>query len=231
MRPVSWSITRGGRRPEQEGAATGASSSGSASERHANAQLEGLPRRPVREAQLVEPGLPVSVRVAQHVSRIANLPLGALFSFNSIASSISGAYGYLADDEYYRNYATLSGKGALASAVAIAGVNLADYLIVSYLRVQRRAPAVQKADRARELGTTVTCLDEAVEMVTMPDAGGPGDDLTMGEQVVLAKDLLNLITAQRSRLPSQLWNAAFGVREADVLVNRLLAAARDRAAA
>jgi len=185
----------------------------------------------VREAQLVQPPIPVSVRVAQQVSRIAILPLGAFLGVDAIAASISGVYGYAADDEFYKNYAMLSGAGALASAVAIGGVNLADYLIVSYLRAQNRAPAVVKADRARELGTTVSCLDEAVEMVTIPDAGGPGDHLSDGERIALAKDLLNLITVERSRLPSQLWNAARGVRDAEVLVDRLLAAARDRAAA
>lgn len=232
MRPVSWaSMTRRRDGQEQEGAATGAGASGSSGDTHGNAQLEGLPRRPVREAQLVEPRLPVSVRVAQQVSRIAALPLGAFLGINGLASSVSAVYAYAADAEFCKDFARLTGSGAIVSAMAIGGINLADYLIVCYLRAQRRRPGVQKVDRASELGTTVACLDDAVEMVTMPDAGGPGDHLSEGERVALAKDLLNLITAERSRLPSQLWNAARGVRDAHVLVERLLAAARERAAA
>ncbi|WLA14392.1 hypothetical protein MO326_10195 [Xanthomonas translucens] len=103
-----------------------------------------------------------------------------------------------------------------------------------YIQVQaqnRGQGRVQKAERARELGTTEACLDAAVDMVTMSEDDGPGAHLSVGEQTALAKDLLNVITAERSRLPQELWNAASNVGDdAHKLVNRLLLAARDRAA-
>ncbi|UKE64196.1 hypothetical protein KM547_10175 [Xanthomonas translucens pv. phlei] len=103
-----------------------------------------------------------------------------------------------------------------------------------YIQVQAQIPRqslVRKADRARELGTTEACLDKAVEMVTMPEDDGAGPQLSVGEQMALAKDLLNVITAERSRLPPELWNAASNVGDdAHELVNRLLLAARERAA-
>ncbi|WP_426683803.1 hypothetical protein ABFU84_10035 [Xanthomonas translucens pv. undulosa] len=94
-----------------------------------------------------------------------------------------------------------------------------------YIQVQaqnRGQGRVQKAE---------ACLDAAVDMVTMSEDDGPGAHLSVGEQTALAKDLLNVITAERSRLPQELWNAASNVGDdPHKLVNRLLLAARDRAA-
>ncbi len=88
-----------------------------------------------------------------------------------------------------------------------------------------------KAQRASELGTTEACLDETVDMVTRLDADHPGPAMNEGERLALARDLLNLITVERARLPPALWRAVSGAgNDAHALVTRLLQAARARAA-
>jgi hypothetical protein len=122
----------------------------------------------------------------------------------------------------------------MGAAAAFGGLKAIESFASRYIQVQAQIPRqslVQKADRARELGTTEACLDKAVEMVTMPEGDGPFADLGEGERTALAKDLMNISIAERSRLPPELWNAASNVGDnAHELVNRLLLAARDRAA-
>jgi hypothetical protein len=130
--------------------------------------------------------------------------------------------------QHYHDLARSNGTIAVGAAVAFGGFKVIESVASRYIQ-QVQIP-VQKAERARELGTTEACLDEAVDMVTRPEDDGPGSHLSLGEQTALAKDLMNLITAERSRLPAELWNAASGVGDdAPKLVNRLLLAARTRA--
>lgn len=241
MQPLALtSVTRrGARREQQEGATVAdAGPSAPASDPHANTQLvQELRRLPMREAPLRAARTPPGVRIARFgrlAAYICAIPLAPLVGVNTVGAAGVGAYGYVTDDEYCKTFAKISALGALGSAVALGGLNLADYLADRYIEAQARAdaqrPPVQKAQRASELETTVACLDAAVEMVTMPEEDGPYSHLTFGEQAALAKDLLNLITAERSRLPPELWSAASGVRDPHVLVERLLAAAAARAA-
>ncbi|AZR25881.1 hypothetical protein NX80_004595 [Xanthomonas vasicola pv. arecae] len=241
MQPLALtSVTRrGARREQQEGATVAdAGPSAPASDPHANTQLvQELRRLPMREAPLRAARTPPGVRIARFgrlAAHICAAPVVSVFGFNVVCAAGVGAYGYATHDEYSKTYARISALGAVGSAVAFGGVTLADYLADRYIEAQARAdaqrPPVQKAQRASELETTVACLDAAVEMVTMPEEDGPYSHLTLGEQAALAKDLLNLITAERSRLPPELWSAASGVRDPHVLVERLLAAAAARAA-
>lgn len=251
MRPGTLtSATRRVARHTQDGVATEpeASSSAPAQDPHANTQLvQSLPRRPVREAPLrdAQPHEQAAgVRVANVVRVTANKLAqgsGVVFGaatcqsfFNTIqgngTDTIHGGFTH----NSYRDIAWGDAKIAMGAAAAFGGLKAIDSFASRYIQVQAQIPRqslVRKADRARELGTTEACLDKAVEMVTMPEDDGAGPQLSVGEQMALAKDLLNVITAERSRLPPELWNAASNVGDdAHELVNRLLLAARERAA-
>lgn len=66
----------------------------------------------------------------------------------------------------------------------------------------------------------------------MPDDDNPGPAMNEGERIALARDLMHLVTVERSRVPPELWQAASAVGDdAHTLVNQLLRAARARAAA
>ncbi|UKE64005.1 hypothetical protein KM539_12300 [Xanthomonas translucens pv. poae] len=245
------SATRRVARHTQDGVATEpeASSSAPAQDPHANTQLvQNLPRPPVREAPL-RAAAPheqaAGVRVANVVRSTANNLAwcsGGVFGVaasNSYSNMINGNFEEMRDggstkSQHYHGLAWDRGKIAMGAAAAFGGLKAIESLASLYIQVQaqnRGQGRVQKSERARELGTTEACLDKAIEMVTMPDDDGPGPHLSVGEQTALAKDLLNVITAERSRLPPELWNAASNVGDdAHELVNRLLLAARDRAA-
>ncbi|QDI03113.1 hypothetical protein E4A48_04860 [Xanthomonas cerealis pv. cerealis] len=229
----------------QEGVATEpeASSSARAQDPHANTQLvQSLPRRPVREAPLRAPDT-AGVRVANVVRSTADTLVsgsGHLFGA-ALACSFYGTmqrngidpiHGNSTDKLYYDGVASASAKTAVGAVVAGCGLMAIKSFASRYIEAQIHGQGpVQKAERARELGTTEACLDAAVEMVTMPEDDGPGAHLNVGEQTALAKDLLNVITAQRACLPPELWKAASNVGDdAPKLVNRLLLAARARAA-
>ncbi|OAX56895.1 type III secretion system effector XopAV [Xanthomonas graminis] len=244
------SATRRVARHTQDGVATEpeASSSARAQDPHANTQLvQNLPRPPVREAPLraAQPHEQAAgVRVANVVRSTANnlaRGSGVVSGFATCQSFFNMIHGYgtntIHGDLTHNSYHGLAwdrGKIAMGAAAAYGGFKAIESLASRYIQVQAQIPRqslVQKADRARELWTTEACLDKAIEMVTMPDDDGPGPHLSVGEQTALAKDLLNVITAERSRLPPELWNAASNVGDdAHELVNRLLLAARDRAA-
>ncbi len=258
MRPVVLtSVTRRVARHTQDDVANEpeASSSARTQDPHANTQLQSLPRRPVRAARLgaAQPQEPTAgVRVANFVRSTANnlaWGSGMVFGITASNSFSNKTQGNFMDDpnyqelargngmvsmgsQHYHDLARRNGTIAVGAALAFGGFKAIESVASRYIQ-QAQTPVqipVQKAERARELGTTEACLDEAVEMVTMPEDDGPGSHLSLGEQTALAKDLMNLITAERSRLPAELWNAASGVGDdAPKLVNRLLLAARTRA--
>lgn len=241
MRPLALtSVTRrGARREQQEGATVAdAGPPAPANDPHANTQLaQSLPRRPVREARLRAPGTPRGVPLVNLGRTMANLgAVGAVVcgGYAAFQAPVSAAYGYFRDDLYEKNRALVSGYGAVAALAAYLGMRLADVMAARYVEAQTRWYEVPtKAQRASELGTTETCLDQAVDMVTRLDADPPGPAMDEGERLVLARDLMHLMTVQRSCLPPDLWRAASSTdnnNDAHDLVARLLQAARARAA-
>ncbi|MDO7951001.1 type III secretion system effector XopAV [Xanthomonas euvesicatoria pv. eucalypti] len=239
MRPLALtSVTRrGARREQQEGATVAdAGPPAPANDPHANTQLaQSLPRRLVREARLRAPGTPRGVPLVNLGRTMAHLgAVGAAVwgGFAAIQAPAAAAYGYFNDDLYYKNLAVVSGYQAVGALAAFLGMGLADVLAARYVEAQTRWYEVPtKAQRASELGATEACLDQAVDMVTIFDADHPGPAMDGGEQLVLATDLLHLMTVERSRLPPELWQAASGVGDdAHRLVTQLLQAARARAA-
>ncbi len=239
MRPLALTSAtrRGVRREQQEGAnVADAGPSAPASDPHANTQLaQSLPRRPVREAPLRAPGAPRGVHLANMGRAIAHVgAAGAtvLGGFAAIQAPAAAAYGYVKDDLYYKNLAVVSGYQAVGALAAFLGMGLADVMAARYVEAQTRWYEVPtKAQRASELGATEACLDQAVDMVTRLDADPPGPAMDEGERLALARDLMHLMTVERSRLPPDLWRAARGAgNDAYGLVARLLQAARARAA-
>lgn len=140
-----------------------------------------------------------------------------------------GQSGFAVDHGYNEKVASEGAKTMLGAAAAYGGFKAIESLASWYIRAQTPA---QKARRARELGATEACLDAAVAMVTMPDDDNPGPAMNEGERIALARDLMHLVTVERSRVPPELWQAASSVGDdAHTLVNQLLRAARARAAA
>ncbi len=239
MRPLALtSATRRGARREQPENATVADAgpSAPAGDPHANTQLaQSLPRRPVREAPLRAPGSPRGVPLANLGRTMAHVgAAGAAVwgGFAAIQAPAAAAYGYFNDDLYYKNLAVVSGYQAVGALATFLGMGLADVLAARYVEAQTRWYEVPtRAQRASELGATEACLDQAVDMVTRLDADPPGPAMDEGERLALARDLMHLMTVERSRLPPDLWRAARGAgNDAYGLVARLLQAARARAA-
>lgn len=239
MRPLALTSAtrRGARREQQEGATVAdAGPSAPASDPHANTQLaQSLPRRPVREARLRAPGTPRGVPLANLGRTMAQMgATGASLCGTLAALQVPpvAAYGYFKDDLYYRNFAVASSYVTVGMLAAFLGMRLADVLAARYVEAQTRWYEVPtKAQRASELGATEACLDQAVDMVTRLDADPPGPAMDEGERLALARDLMHLMTVERSRLPPDLWRAARGAgNDAYGLVARLLQAARARAA-
>lgn len=239
MQPLALtSATRRGARRQQQERATVADAGpcAPASDPHANTQLaQSMPRRPVREAPLRVPGTPRGVHLANvgraiaHVGAAGAAVWGGVTAFQAPAAA---AYGYFNDDLYYKNFAVVSGCQTVVALAAFLGMRLADEMATRYVQAQTGWYAVPtKAQRARELGATEACLDEAVDMVTRLDAHPPGLAMDEGERLALARDLMHLMTVERSRVPPDLWRAASGAdNDAHGLVTRLLQAARTRAA-
>ncbi|MCC8911987.1 hypothetical protein LOF27_01000 [Xanthomonas euvesicatoria] len=239
MRPLALtSATRRGARREQPENATVADAgpSAPAGDPHANTQLaQSLPRRPVREAPLRAPGSPRGVPLANLGRTMAHVgAAGAAVwgGFAAIQAPAAAAYGYFNDDLYYKNLAVVSGYQAVGALATFLGMGLADVLAARYVEAQTRWYEVPtRAQSASELGATEACLDQAVDMVTRLDADPPGPAMDEGERLALARDLMHLMTVERSRLPPDLWRAARGAgNDAYGLVARLLQAARARAA-
>ncbi|MBV6806826.1 type III secretion system effector XopAV [Xanthomonas euvesicatoria] len=239
MRPSALtSATRRGARREQPENATVADAgpSAPAGDPHANTQLaQSLPRRPVREAPLRAPGSPRGVPLANLGRTMAHVgAAGAAVwgGFAAIQAPAAAAYGYFNDDLYYKNLAVVSGYQAVGALATFLGMGLADVLAARYVEAQTRWYEVPtRAQRASELGATEACLDQAVDMVTRLDADPPGPAMDEGERLALARDLMHLMTVERSRLPPDLWRTARGAgNDAYGLVARLLQAARARAA-
>ncbi|RBL02197.1 hypothetical protein BRN40_09850, partial [Xanthomonas oryzae pv. oryzae] len=168
-------------------------------------------------------------RAIAHVGAAGAAVWGGVTAFQAPAAA---AYGYFNDDLYYKNFAVVSGCQTVVALAAFLGMRLADEMATRYVQAQTGWYAVPtKAQRARELGATEACLDEAVDMVTRLDAHPPGPAMDEGERLALARDLMHLMTVERSRVPPDLWRAASGAdNDAHGLVTRLLQAARTRAA-
>ncbi|MDC8638310.1 type III secretion system effector XopAV [Xanthomonas hortorum] len=239
MRPVNLtSATRRGARHDQQDmpAERGVGASSERTDPDENTQLtENLRRPPVREARLREPNVPIGVQIANvgrqvahagtTLAAISTIPTGLI----ALQAPFAAAYGYATDDPYLKNYAMVACLPVVASLSALGATYSVERLAAWYLQAQAQA-SVTKAARATELGTTEACLDAAIEMVTMPDAETPTPEMSEGERTALARDLLHLATADRSRLPPEIWSAASGVGDdAYTLVSNLLAAARIRA--
>ncbi|QEO98689.1 hypothetical protein XOCgx_3700 [Xanthomonas oryzae pv. oryzicola] len=247
MRPVAMTTAvRRGERQDQEKrvAESGAGPSARVHDPHANPQLvQALPRRPVREApirpagqavaQVAQPQEPAAgLRVAHFVHNVAEI--AAMGSGLAFAHGLTQFYVYggqssfAADQSYNERVASEGAKKMLGAAAAYGGFKAIESLASWYIRAQTPG---QRGLRARELGATEACLDAAVEMVTTPDDDNPGPAMNEGERIALAKDLMHLMTLERSRLPPDLWQAASGAGDdAHQLVNQLLLAARARAA-
>ncbi|WP_429001341.1 type III secretion system effector XopAV [Xanthomonas arboricola] len=221
---------------------------------HATTQLtENLrPRPAVRAARLQEPDIPVGIGVpiANVVQGVAGIGLVTLSvptvatCLNAASGSFQAAHRYVRGDATWMAHAQAAAAPALFCITAAGGLYSAHQLAASYLQVQaRRAAQAQarvpliRAVRAHELGITEECLNSAIMMVTMRDAESDADsdedtsppEMTEWERTVLSEDLMYLVTAERSRLPPELWRAASGAGNACTLVNNLLAAARRRA--
>ncbi|MFA1039869.1 type III secretion system effector XopAV [Xanthomonas fragariae] len=246
MRPMP--LTSATRRPVRQDhkdvlAEAGVGSTSQADAPQVNTQLaQRLPRPPVRAARLREPGEPnrrIGVRIASLGLQAAGVgsTMAAFFSgVHALQIPFAGAYGYATDDAWWKNYANCSALPVIASLGAMAGMSSVGRLATWYLQAQQQPPVtrttVTKAARARELGITEECLDAAIEMVTMLDTDTPAPEMNEGERNALAMDLIHLATADRSLLPSELWDAASGVGDdAYALVDGLLSAARSRASA
>lgn len=248
MRPVAMMMAvRSGARQDQEKrvAESDAGPSARVHDPHANPQLaQALPRRPVREAPIRPAGAAVA-RVAQPQEPAAGLRVahfvhdaaetaaqcaGLVFARGLTQFYVYGGQsGFAVDHGYNEKVASEGAKTMLGAAAAYGGFKAIESLASWYIRAQTPA---QKARRARELGATEACLDAAVEMVTMPDDDNPGPAMNEGERIALARDLMHLVTVERSRVPPELWQAASSVGDdAHTLVNQLLRAARARAAA
>ncbi|WP_329605856.1 type III secretion system effector XopAV [Xanthomonas arboricola pv. pruni] len=203
-----------------------------------NTQLtENLRRPPVREARLREPNVPIGVQVAnvgRQAARVGTVMASASVipsGLIALQAPFAAAYGYATDDPYLKNYAMSACVPVMASLSALGAAYSVERVTAWYLQAHAQA-SVTKSARAAELGTTEACLDAAIEMVTMPDAETPTPEMSEGERTALAKDLLHLATADRSRLLPEIWSAASGVGDdAYTLVSNLLAAARSRASA
>ncbi|AZR28894.1 type III secretion system effector XopAV [Xanthomonas vasicola] len=242
---MTTAVRRGAKQSQEDRvAASDAGPSARFHDPHANTQLaQSLPRRVVREAPLRPAGRAAAqgaqpqeqaagVRVANAVRELADsaavVGAGLVFAYGGktfYKNSLQA--GSAADPRYHESVALGGAKTMLGAAAAYGGLKAIEYLANGYIRAQARG---QKGQRARELGTTEACLDAALEMVSTPDADNPGPDMNVGEQIALARDLMHLITVERSRLPPDLWNAASGVGgDAHRLVTQLLQAARARA--
>ncbi|WOB27581.1 hypothetical protein NYR95_06495 [Xanthomonas dyei] len=172
------------------------------------------------------------MKVAHFGRMVASVP-AAVFSVGALPAPFVAAYGYATDDAWLKNYANVSVSTALSFYPPMIGLYAVEYLAAWYLQAQAQEQAnVPIAVRANELGMTETCLYAAIEMVSLLDADTPGPDMSEGERNALAMDLKNLVTEDRSRLPSDLWDAANGVGDdAYKLVSNLLEVARHRASA
>ncbi|WP_355586285.1 type III secretion system effector XopAV [Xanthomonas cannabis] len=242
MRPANLtSATRRGSRHDQPEmpAERGVGSSQQQADPHQNRQLtENLrPRPPVRAARLREPRVPIGAQIAGVGRSVAHA--GTMMAAASVVPTglvalqapFAAAYGYATDDQYSKNYAMAACPPFLASLAALGAAYSIERLMAWYEQALSQSP-VTKAARAAELGTTEACLDEAIDLVTAPDAETSGPEMSEGEKLALATDLMHLATSDRSQLPPELWSAASGVgNDANALVSRLLAAARSRAAA
>ncbi|WP_349810689.1 type III secretion system effector XopAV [Xanthomonas dyei] len=246
MRPVNLTVATHRRARQEETAGPNEHDVGSSSHQgdpHANTQLaqQLAPRPPMRAARLRGPRRPLGVQIADfgmkvaHFGRmVASVP-AAVFSVGALPAPFVAAYGYATDDAWLKNYANVSVSTALSFYPPMIGLYAVEYLAAWYLQAQAQAQeqaSVPIAVRANELGMTETCLYAAIEMVSRLDADTPGPDMNEGERNALAMDLKNLVTEDRSRLPSDLWGAANGVGDdAYKLVSNLLEVARRRASA
>ncbi|AOD16513.1 hypothetical protein BER93_05610 [Xanthomonas fragariae] len=227
-------------------AEAGVGSTSQADDPQVNTQLaQRLPRPPVRAARLREPrearepNRRIGVRIASRGLQVAGAG-SKLAAFISVANALqipfTGAYGHATDDAWWKNYSKCLVVPVMASLGAVVAMSAVGHLAAWYLQAQQQPPftqtTVKKAARARELGITEECLDAAIEMVTMLDTDTPAPEMNEGERNALAMDLMHLATADRSVLPSELWDVASGVGDdAYALVNGLLSAARSRASA
>ncbi|CAD0347075.1 type III secretion system effector XopAV [Xanthomonas hortorum] len=244
------SATRRGARPDQHDrpAVRDVGPSSQQADPHANTQLtEHLRPRPVvRAARLQEPDIPVGIGVpiANAVQGLAGIGLVSLSvptvatCFNAASGSFQAAHRYARGDATWIAHAQAAAVPALLCITAAGGLYSAQQLAASYLQAQAQARVpVIRAVRAHELGITEECLNSAIMMVTMRDAESDAEsdggtfppEMTEWERTVLSADLMHLATAERSRLPPELWRAASGAGDACTLVNNLLAAARRRA--
>ncbi|MFO3706651.1 type III secretion system effector XopAV [Xanthomonas codiaei] len=249
MRPANLtSATRRGSRHDQPEmpAEHGVGSSQQQADPQQNRQLtENLrPRPPVRAARLRQPHVPIGAQIAGVGAQIAGAGrwvahAGTMVAAASLVPSglvalqapFAAAYGYATDNPHLKNYAIAACPPFLASLSALAAAYSIERLMEWYEQALSQSP-VTKAARAAELGTTEACLDEAIDLVTAPDAETSGPEMSEGERIALATDLMHLATSDRSQLPPELWSAASGVgNDANALVSRLLAAARSRASA
>ncbi|APP79819.1 MULTISPECIES: type III secretion system effector XopAV [Xanthomonas] len=204
----------------------------------ANPQLkQDLSRAPVRAARLKAPRVPIGVHIANTGLQAARFATSAVAGpaeaavLDVVHAPAAAAYEYAKGEVSWKKNAGVTLAPALAYAVVMGTLSAVQYLANRYLQAQSQT-SVSKADRAKELGVTEACLDAAVAMVNKGEVAGPGGEMTEEEAAALAADLQNLATADRSRLPPELWRAASGVGDdACALVTRLLLAARARASA
>ncbi|MCC4618001.1 hypothetical protein LL972_18715 [Xanthomonas campestris pv. asclepiadis] len=241
MRPVNLtSATQRGARRDQDSVPTWHAEglSSQQGDPHVNPQLtQNLrPRPPVRHAELVRnPHTPIGVRIANIGMQAANFGVAVASvpaltcGLNALSVPAAVIDGYLYGDARRKDYAVTAAAPALAMSAVVGTLYSVGRLAAWYVQAQAQA-TVTKADRAKELGTTEACLDAAIEMVTMSDAETSAPEMNEGERAALAMDLMNLVMADRSRLPPELWGAASGIGDDPrTLVSRLLAAAQNRA--
>ncbi|MCC4635687.1 type III secretion system effector XopAV [Xanthomonas dyei] len=204
----------------------------------ANVQLQNdLPRAPVRAARLKAPQVPVGVHIANtglHAARFAaSAVAGATESavVDAVHAPAVAAYEYAKGDLSWKKNAGVTLAPALAYTVLMGTLSAVQYLAKRYLQAHPQAN-VSKGDRAKALGVTEACLDRAIALVNDGESAGPGGEMSEEERAALAADLQNLTTADRARLPPELWRAASGAGDdACALVTQLLVAARARASA
>ncbi|MFC7521592.1 type III secretion system effector XopAV [Xanthomonas populi] len=239
MRPVNLTSAtrRGARQVEDDLPAQGASSPAQQGDPQGNTQLmqDLRPRLPVRAARLRERPIGVQIaNVGRQVSRVGTVAASLVAvpsGLNALQAPFATIWGHATDDAWWKNYAVATAVPFLASLGAMGAAASVGRMADWYLQAQAQS-TVTKSARANELGITEDCLDAAIEMVTMPDADTSAPEMSEGERTALAMDLMNLATADRSRIPPELWRAASGVGgDADTLVDHLLSAARSRASA
>ncbi|WIH05950.1 hypothetical protein KHF85_05685 [Xanthomonas translucens pv. graminis] len=169
------------------------------SPRHANAQidaqLQGLPQRPVAPPPAGGPTMSTGQRIAHGIAAVAGAAATAT-GVASVSPIIVGSCGLAFGNAEMKRF------GGMASLAGIATTG-------TLLALQRLASAYAHGSnieaRASALGTTEACLRRAVDLVTVPQEHERSSHLmSEAESNALAEQLMHLATREPSILDPRL---------------------------